>query len=115
MKLTYKFGRSVLPCVLLTLCIGWCYAFSLFVPHLATLLGCTALQIGFTFCLNIFFLGMGAAMFGPLAERNIKLSAFTSSILLVVGLGLGGLACFVKSLSFVESLRVVATSLQTRT
>ena len=98
MKLTYKFGRSVLPCVLLTLCIGWCYAFSLFVPHLATLLGCTALQIGFTFCLNIFFLGMGAAMFGPLAERNIKLSAFTSSILLVVGLGLGGLACFVKSL-----------------
>lgn len=98
MKTTYKLLRSVLPCVLLTLCIGWCYSFSLFVPHLATLLGCTALQIGFTFCLNIFFLGMGAAMFGPLAERHIKLSALTSTILLILGLGLSGLACSLKSL-----------------
>ena len=98
MKTTYKLLRSVLPCVLLTLCIGWCYSFSLFVPHLATLLGCTALQIGFTFCLNIFFLGMGAAMFGPMAERHIKLSALTSTILLILGLGLSGLACSLKSL-----------------
>lgn len=98
MKLLYKFLRSILPCILLTLCIGWCYSFSLFVPHLATLLGCTALQIGFTFCLNIFFLGMGAAMFGPLAERHIKLSALTSTILLILGLGLSGLACSLKSL-----------------
>lgn len=97
-KLLYKFGRSVLPCVLLTLCIGWCYSFSLFAPHLVALLGCSTTQVAFTFCLNIFFLGMGAALFGPLAEKNIKLSALTSSILLVVGLCLGGVACFVNSL-----------------
>ena len=98
MKLFYKFLRSVLPCILLTLCIGWCYSFSLFVPHLAALLGCTALQIGFTFCLNIFFLGMGAAMFGPMAEKNIKMAATTSAILLLGGLALAGLACSLKSL-----------------
>lgn len=98
MKLIYKFFSSILPCILLTLCIGFCYSFSLFVPHLATLLGCTTLQIGFTFCLNIFFLGMGAAMFGPLAERNIKLAALTSSVLLVSGLMLAGIACSLKSL-----------------
>lgn len=98
MKLLYKFGRSILPCVLLTLCIGWCYSFSLFTPHLATLLDCSTLQVAFTFCLNIFFLGMGAALFGPLAERNIKMAALTSSVLLVSGLAVGGLACALKSI-----------------
>jgi len=48
--------------------------------------------------LNIFFLGMGAATFGPLAEKNIKLSALTSSILLISGLFIGGMACFGHSL-----------------
>ena len=37
-------------------------------------------------------------MFGPLAERHIKLSALTSTILLILGLGLSGLACSLKSL-----------------
>ena len=41
---------------------------------------------------------MGAAMFGPLAERNIKLAAFTSSVLLVSGLMLAGIACSLMSL-----------------
>lgn len=94
----YKFIRSVVPCVLLTLSIGWCYSFSLFTPHLMEVFGCTSTQIGFTFCLNIFFLGMGAAMFGPLAERHIKVAALTSSVLLVAGLGLGALACSLKSI-----------------
>lgn len=98
-KLLYKFGRSVLPCVLLTLCIGWCYSFSLFTPHLLTLFdGCSTTQIGFTFCLNIFFLGMGAAMFGPLAEKHIKLAALSSTALLVSGLALSGLACSLRNL-----------------
>ena len=94
-KLLYKFGRSILPCVLLTLCIGWCYSFSLFAPHLATLLGCTSTQVAFTFCLNIFFLGMGAALFGPLVERWIKRAAFLSSLLLILGLLVSALACHV--------------------
>ena len=98
MKLTYKMFKSIMPCVMLTLCIGWCYSFSLFTPHLVALLGCSTIQVAFAFCLNIFFLGMGAAMFGPLAEKNIKLAAFASTILLVAGLAVGGLACHLKSL-----------------
>lgn len=93
MKLLYKMWHSVLPCVLLTLCIGFCYAFSLFVPPISELMGCSKLEVQFTFCLNIFFLGMGAACFGPLAEKNIKMSALTSTILLSLGLALSGLAC----------------------
>lgn len=97
-KTIYKFLRSILPCVLLTLSIGWCYSFSLFSPHLRELFGCSASQMAFTFCLNIFFLGMGAAMFGPLAERNIKMAALTSTSLLAVGLVLSGFACHMRSL-----------------
>ena len=97
-KTIYKFLRSILPCVMLTLCIGWCYSFSLFSPHLKEIMSCTQTQIAFTFCLNIFFLGMGAAMFGPLAERNIKGAALTSSLLLISGMGIAALACHLKSL-----------------
>ena len=97
-KTIYKFLRSILPCVLLTLSIGWCYSFSLFSPHLRELFGCSASQMAFTFCLNIFFLGMGAAMFGPMAEKNIKMAATTSAILLLGGLALAGLACSIKAL-----------------
>lgn len=98
MKIAYKLIRSVIPCVLLTLCIGFCYSFSLFVPHIVELMGCSTVQVGFTFCLNIFFLGMGAATFGPLAEKNIKLSAFVSFALLTIGLGVAGFACSIHSL-----------------
>ena len=94
----YKLSKSVFPCMMLTLCIGFCYAFSLFTPHIAESIGYSVESVQFTFCLNIFFLGMGAAMFGPLAERRIKSAALLSASLLTVGLLLGGLACNLKSM-----------------
>ena len=97
-NIAYKLSKSVFPCVMLTLCIGFCYAFSLFIPHIVETIGCTVTQARFAFCLNIFFLGMGAACFGPLAERHIRLSALASSVLLVLGLAVSGLACHFKSL-----------------
>jgi Cyanate permease len=98
MKLLYKLSKSVIPCVLLTLCIGFCYAWSLFTPHIAEAIGCSVKSAQFTFCLNIFFLGMGAATFGPLVEKRIGLAATVSATLLVVGLALGGLACQLKNI-----------------
>lgn len=98
MKLLYKLSKSVAPCLLLTLAIGFCYAFSLFTPHIADAIGCSLKAVQFTFCLNIFFLGMGAAMFGPLVERHIKRASFLSSALLVAGLALGGIACMSRQL-----------------
>lgn len=94
----YRALRSVLPCILLTLCIGFCYSFSLFVVPISECLGCSIEMVRFTFCLNIFFLGMGAATFGPLVERHIKMAALLSSILLFVGLAFGGLACSIGSI-----------------
>lgn len=34
----YKFSKSVIPCAFLTLSIGFCYAFSLFAPHVVDVL-----------------------------------------------------------------------------
>ena len=94
-KFLYKFMKSVVPCMLLTLSIGFCYAWSLFSPLVVQAIpGSTATTVQLAFCLNIFFLGMGAAFFGPLVEKHIKLAAFTSSALLFLGLQI---ACFAVS------------------
>lgn len=93
MKILYKLSKSVVPCILLTLCIGFCYAFSLFTPHIAEILNCSVKAVQFTFCLNIFFLGMGAALFGPLVEKKIRIATTVSAALLTLGLLLGGFAC----------------------
>ena len=95
MKFMYKFMKSVVPCMLLTLSIGFCYAWSLFSPLVVQAIpGSTTTTVQLAFCLNIFFLGIGAAFFGPLVEKHIKLAAFTSSALLFLGLQI---ACFAVS------------------
>lgn len=97
--IAYKFSKSVIPCMLLTLSIGFCYAWSLLAPLVVGAIpGSTPTQVQFAFCLNIFFLGMGAAFFGPLVEKHIKLAAFTSSILLFFGLQIAALAITHQSL-----------------
>lgn len=98
----YKLSKSVIPCMLLTLSIGFCYAWSLFAPEIrAAIPDATVSQVQFTFCLNIFFLGMGAAFFGPLVEKHIKLAACVSTGLLFTGLQVAayGVAC--RSLALV--------------
>lgn len=96
--IVYKAYRSIIPCLLLTLSIGFCYAFSLFTPHIAEAIGVSRTAAQFTFCLNIFFLGMGAAFFGGLVERNIKLAAVLSTVLLFFGFVLGGVAVYLKNI-----------------
>ena len=103
MKFLYKLSKSVIPCMLLTLSIGFCYAWSLFAPEIKNAIsGTTASQVQFVFCLNIFFLGMGAAFFGKLVEKHIKLAACVSTMLLFTGLQVAacGVAC--KSLALVH-------------
>ena len=98
MNTLYKISKSVIPCALLTLCIGWTYAFSIFSPHLAEVFNSPMNAIQFAFCLNIFFLGIGAAFFGPLVEKNIKAASITSTILLFFGLCLSGIAIHIQSI-----------------
>lgn len=98
MKSLYKISRSILPCILLTLSIGFCYAFSLFVKPISEAIGSAEISVKFAFCLNIFFLGMGAAFFGRLIEKHIKFSAFLSSLLLFAGLVVTDIGVNCKSL-----------------
>ena len=102
MKFMYKLSKSVIPCMLLTLSIGFCYAWSLFAPEIrAAIPDVTTSQVQFAFCLNIFFLGMGAAFFGRLVEKRIKLAACVSNALLFIGLQVAALGVACKSLMLV--------------
>ena len=68
----YKAYKSLFPCLLITLSIGWTYAFSLFANPIQEYFDISKIAVQFIFCLNILFLGMGAASFGSLVEKNIK-------------------------------------------
>jgi len=92
MKLLYKLLHSVVPCIFITLCIGFCYAFSIFTPYIAEHIGRSTIAVHFAFCLNIFFLGMGAGLFGRLVENKIKSAALLSTILLFSGLCIAAIA-----------------------
>ena len=97
-RFIYKARRSLLAGFLISSSIGFCYAFSLFASHVQELLGASKTAVQFAFCINIFFLGIGAAFFGSLVEKNIKVAAWTSTVLLCSGLAVSGLAMHLKSI-----------------
>lgn len=94
----YKARKSLLAGFLISASIGFCYAFSLFSPHVAEALGASKTAVQVAFCINIFFLGMGAAFFGSLVEKNIKAAAWTAAGLLCGGLALSGAAMHAKNI-----------------
>jgi len=74
-----RFMRAVLPAFLLAVSVGQIYAFTNFSDGIAEYISSpghvvTKAQVQFAFSLGIFFLGMGAAFFGKIVERNIRLS-----------------------------------------
>lgn len=81
----YKLTKSVFPMIGICLCIGWCYAWSMFSMPIAEHMNVPKIAVQLTFCLNILLLGLGAAFFGNLVERRIKLSALLSTSLLTIG------------------------------
>lgn len=93
-----KILRSIVPAVLITLPIGSVYAFSLFAPLMAEHLGASIRSVQFAFSLSIFFLGMGAAFFGPIVEKNIKVAGMLASFLFGIGCITTALAMQFKSI-----------------
>ena len=93
-----SFIRAVLPSILLTICVGSIYAFSLFVNDIAEYIDATQQQVQFAFSLGIFFLGTGAATFGKYVEKNITRAGSIGSILFLIGLFITSIAIQVKSL-----------------
>ena len=78
--------KAIIPSILITLCIGSVYAFSFFAKDIASYIGSNLGNVQFAFSLSIFFLGMGAAFFGPLVEKNIRKSSLLSTVLLALGM-----------------------------
>ena len=101
-----RFTRSVLPAFLLAVSVGQIYAFTNFSTEIARFLdadNAKALekQVQFAFSLGIFFLGMGAAFFGKIVEKNIRLSTIIGTTLFLSGLCVTGLGISAKSLPLI--------------
>ena len=96
-----RFIRSVLPAFLLAVSVGQIYAFTNFSSEIAAYIGETQKNVQFAFSLGIFFLGMGAAFFGKIVERNIRLSTPIGTVLFLSGLCVTGLGITVKSLALI--------------
>lgn len=86
-----RFMNAVLPAFLLAVSVGQIYAFTNFSDGIAAYISSadspiSKAQVQFAFSLGIFFLGMGAAFFGKIVERNIRLSTLIGTTLFISGL-----------------------------
>ena len=96
-----KIRSAVLPAFLLAVSVGQIYAFTNFSDEIVKQIGgdVTVKQVQFAFSLGIFFLGMGAAFFGKIVEKNIRLSTIIGTTLFISGLCVTGIAVTAKSLA----------------
>ena len=85
-KSSLRFRHGVLPAFLLAVSVGQIYAFTNFATEIATCISSTQKAVQFAFSLGIFFLGMGAAFFGKIVEKNIRVSTFVGTGLFLAGL-----------------------------
>ena len=96
-----RFMRAVLPAFLLAVSVGQIYAFTNFSDEIARYIGESQKDVQFAFSLGIFFLGMGAAFFGKIVEKNIRLSTIVGTTLFLSGLCVTAIGITSKSLALV--------------
>ena len=96
-----RFFRAVLPAFLLAVSVGQIYAFTNFSTEIAQYIGETQKNVQFAFSLGIFFLGMGAAFFGKIVEKNIRLSTIIGTSLFLSGLIVTEVGIHMKSLAMI--------------
>lgn len=94
-----KWKNAAIPAVLLHICIGSVYSWSLFVAPISEHIGKSQSLVQFAFSLAIFFLGMSAAFGGSFVERNIHRSSLMSTLCFCGGLLITALAVHIKSLA----------------
>jgi len=90
-----------LPAFLLAVSVGQIYAFTNFSSEIAAYIGKTQQQVQWAFSFGIFFLGMGAAFFGKIVEKNIRLSTIIGTSLFLSGLLVTEFGIVTKSLALV--------------
>lgn len=88
-----KWIHGAIPALLIHCSIGTVYCWSIFSKEIADYIGFSKGAVEWAFSLAIFFLGMSAAFFGHLVERNIRISSGISS--LTFSLGLLGTSAFI--------------------
>ena len=101
-----RFVRAVLPAFLLAVSVGQIYAFTNFSDGIASYISTaenpvTKAEVQFAFSLGIFFLGMGAAFFGKIVEKNIRLSTMIGTAFFLSGLLVTELGVTHKSLGLI--------------
>lgn len=87
MMKTNGWFNGIFASLLLTLPVGSVYAFSLFAPSMAEACNVSLKMIQYAFSLSIFFLGMGAAFFGPIVEKNPSKAGYLAATLYAAGMG----------------------------
>lgn len=90
--------HGIIPAFLLAVSVGQIYAFTNFSGYISDFIiqPLSTVQLAFSF--GIFFLGMGAAFFGKIVERNIKLSTIIGTVLFITGLCVSALSIELKSI-----------------
>lgn len=81
-----KWFRAAIPAVLIHVCIGSVYCWSLLKDEIALMMNCNVSSIEFAFSLAIFFLGMSAAFAGRFVEQNVRAASSVSMVAFVSGL-----------------------------
>lgn len=84
--LNNKWFKAAIPALLIHVCIGSVYCWSLIKDEIALLMNCSVSSIEFAFSLAIFFLGMSAAFAGNFVEKNVKASSGLSCTFFTLGL-----------------------------
>ena len=92
-----KWLNCAIPGVALTTCIGSVYCWSQFAANLMETFALTRFQTDIGFMLIIFFLGMCAAAFGRVIEKNPRLGAWLSTAVFITGYMMLGTAVAVGS------------------
>ena len=95
------FLNGIAAAILLTLPIGSVYAFSFFAPQIAEACNATLQNAQYAFSLSIFFLGIGAAFFGPIVEKKPGKAGLIASILYFFGMAFTGIGIHIASLPLV--------------
>ncbi len=92
-----KWLNCAIPGVALTTCIGSVYCWSQFAANLMETFGLTKFQTDIGFMLIIFFLGMCAAAFGQVIEKNPRMGAWLSTAVFITGFMMLGTAVSIGS------------------
>lgn len=94
-----KWFRAAIPALLIHICIGSVYCWSLIKDEIALLMNCSVSSIEFAFSLAIFFLGMSAAFAGNFVEKNVKASSELSCIFFTLGLMFSVISIYNQSIT----------------